>query len=139
MKCKCGYEGWAEIGNFPDERFGGKYKDMNTPYRCPKCKSNKNILYIDAIDRIRKVLILGEICRRNIPYPHKAKKKVEFITGGADNSTVGYSIYCPICGWGEGSAIKLEDYEKLVNEAKSGKFILVQKDVDEELRKIMGD
>lgn len=141
MRCKCGYEGWAELGNFPDERFGGKYKDlpyMNTHYRCPKCKTNKNMEHINSIDRIREVLILGEFCHRKTPYPHKAKKSVDFLTGGADKSTVGYSINCPICSWGSSSAIPIEEYEKLKKEIKEGRLtgVLIERDCDTELRRI---
>jgi len=60
MKCKCGYEGLAEIGSFPDERFGGKYKDnqkWNMPFSCPKCKTNKNIQYTNCLDTIQNIIV----------------------------------------------------------------------------------
>lgn len=130
MKCKCGYEGWAEMGNFGFN----KEKLRIDHYRCPKCKSSTDVIYIDPIDSVRQFLMFGGFCNRSESLPHKAKKKIDFITGGADNNLVGYSIYCPICIWGVGSAIEREDYEKLIKEAEEGKFILVEKDCETELR-----
>ncbi len=132
MKCKCGYEGLAEIGNFPNEVDGGKYKNlkyMNTPYRCPNCKSNKNMEHINSIDSIAKVIKLGEICYKKIPYPHKTKKIVRFFFGGADKTFISYSIHCPLCKWGISSTISLEEYETLKKEFP--KYIFVGIDVND--------
>ncbi len=112
MKCDCGYEGWAEIGQFKDERK--PVLPFKVTHRCPKCKTNKNINYLDSIDTILSALIYPQFCRGKMNKNHQTiKKKVQFITGGAESSIVGYSIHCPICNYGTGSAIPLKDFEKL--------------------------
>ena len=126
MNCKCGYEGWAEVGDFGFN----KERLMQRYYRCPKCKSTDPI-YIDSIDSAKKFLMFGGSCIRGHP---RAEQVINFITGGADNGLVGYSIHCPVCKWGHGSGIKREDYDKLIKEAQEGKFILVEKDCETELR-----
>lgn len=119
MKCHCGFEGFAEIGNFPDERFGGKYKDippMNIPYRCPKCKTNKDIENINSYDEILRTFLQPSICRGGMARRKhlSVKQVVSFLFGGADHETVGYSIYCPICTYGTSSAITKEEHQEII-------------------------
>ena len=136
MKCKCGYEGLAEIGNFPDESCGGKYKNlpyMNVRFRCPVCKSNKKMEHINSIDSIRHALLFGEFCTRN---HQRTRRVVEFVTSYSNKSFVGYSISCPVCMYGEASGITPKEYANLIKEAEEGKFILIQKDADVELKKL---
>jgi rubredoxin len=123
MKCKCGYEGWAEIGQFEDERFGGKYKSMLVTFRCPSCKTNKNVIHINAIDSIREALRFPRTCcgvKGETKEHSPIKQVVTFIEGGADTTTVGYSIHCPFCHWGHGSIIPKEDFERLKSERIQG-------------------
>jgi len=138
MHCNCGFIGWAEVGNFG---FDKEWLSMNN-YRCPKCGTiDRGKFVIHSIDRIRCCLLFPEFCTRKIPLPHKERKVVEFITGEADNTTVGYSIHCPNCGWGEGSAISKEDYEKLKTLVKEGKLniMLIEKNCETELRRFGRD
>ena len=108
MKCKCGYEGLAEIGNFPDERFDGKYLDnpkMNIPYICPKCKFNKNIIHINQIDSVRSAL-------RN---PHG--RIITFSKMDLCPDLISYCI-CDSKGYGCASTISLIEYNGLIDEFK---------------------
>ncbi len=125
MKCsKCKFEGEAEVGKFGKDSL---------PFRCPKCKSTK-LEHYDTIDEIRRALLFPRVCwgveRKHPDFP--SKQVVEFITGGADKTTVGYSIHCPVCSWGSGSCITKKEYEKLLKEQK----MLIVKDADIELRKL---
>jgi len=108
MKCECGYEGWAEIGEFKDEQ------KQTVNYRCPKCMTYKGIEYLDSIDIVQTALLYPSTCSGKEGRKHtKIREIVEFITGGAEPSIIGYSIHCPVCHWGSASTIPLEDFEKL--------------------------
>lgn len=133
MKCKCGYEGPAEIGEFRD-----KDVPWTVHYKCPECKTvnTLKIKYIESFDRIRAVLLYPEKCQgvKGETEEHApVDKVVEFITGGADLNTVGYGIGCPVCQWGTGSAISKEEFEKL---KKLYPDKIVVKDCAEEMAKI---
>lgn len=127
MICKCGYEGYAEIGDFGvEDLFFKKH------FRCPRCKTTESrMITLDGPDGIKEAFLFprkcGE-CRVNII--------VRFIFGGADNSTVGYSIHCPSCQFGRGSSIKSKDYEHLLEWAKDKEIILTGVDCGEALKRL---
>lgn len=126
MLCKCGYDGLAQIGRFPDERFGGKYKlmpYMNSHFRCPKCKTNKDMEHINAIDSVREALT----------FPRG--RFVSFLTGCANKETVGYSIV-NAKGWGCSSAISRQEYEDLKKEFPQLNIGRVTQSCDNALRSI---
>lgn len=120
MECECGYIGKAEIGDFNDNIFHSGY----THFRCPKCKSNKNIKWLHPIDGIREVLI----------YPQG--KTVRFTSGGRDNKTIGFCILNKN-NWGHASAIPIQEFIELKEEF-AGKLDLdrITTDADTELRKM---
>lgn len=107
MECKCGYRGIAEIGQFKGLRHG---QERELPYRCPKCKS-LDFRWINEIDSVRLALIQPD--GRNI---------VNLLTGGADPSFVGYSIFDPTTHYGRGGTISLEEYKALKEELKQLKL-----------------
>ncbi len=115
MECKCGYKGLAEIGDFPDERWGEIIGTCS--YRCPECKSNKNIMYNHAIDSIAEVIVRNRF--RNV---------LQFFFEGADKNTIGFSITNPRTKLGHGSTITVEEFEML--RKKYPKYVFVGVNVD---------
>lgn len=110
MKCKCGYEGPAEVGDFGFD----KTKLYRRHFKCPKCGSTDMSL-IHSIDSIKRALLFPRKCsgvRGETPSHKEVEVVVNFLFGGA-NGSVGYSIHCPICGWGQGSAIIRDEYIEL--------------------------
>lgn len=131
MECRCGYKGPAEVGDF----------GLNTKlllqehYRCPKCKGLRDkIRWLHSPDSIRKELMFPSLCHGPEKRHSPARRVVTFIIGG-DNKTVGYSIHCLLCTWGESSSISIEDAMAIKKEF-GDKINFVN--AENELRKLLG-
>ena len=100
MKCKCGYEGWAELGIFPNDRLEGKYKDQTLNFRCPQCKTNKNTLYLTEPDGFRIDLYFGRehgimlsVAGRGVLAPDLVFYSKMYSGGMGSSGTISYENY----------------------------------------------
>lgn len=109
MECKkCGYTGDPEFGDFRDEDI----PSLPLHIRCPKCKSTKHITIV-AWERVKMAILYPEFCtgspdwRARYGIGHiKTRKAISLLKQS-------YSIYCPICEWGEGGGLEKEKVEEL--------------------------
>ncbi len=114
MKCKCGYEGPAEVGDF------GKHPEywFTMYWKCPKCLSTDSIVHLNPIDTIKKALLFPHICgghrEDHLPKHRDTEEVVNFLAHNKNREWIGYSIHCPICNWGQGSGISIKDFKLLV-------------------------
>jgi len=112
MKCKCGFEGEPEYGDFKDKELLA-----HVHIRCPQCKSTRHIV-IEDWERIKMAILYPEHCYGSPDWRAmhgaghmKTQKVIQIHLDGS------YSIYCPVCHWGEGGGFmpkdKTEELRKL--------------------------
>ena len=111
MECRdCGYVGEPEYG---------EYRDVETAIhvRCPNCKKTRHII-IETEERVKMAILYPEYCsgspdwRASHGTGHKkTKKAISFLLGPGELDA--YSIYCPVCEWGEGGGLPKDKVEEL--------------------------
>jgi len=136
MECSnCGYKGEPEYGEFPvnnAEKILG-VKDSNIEIwgkqhiRCPTCKNTRKIT-IEQWEHVKEAILYSEYCygspdwRTMYGKGHiKTRKAISILNG---KTVDGYSIYCPVCSWGEAGGLqkgKAEELRKLLVESFSVK------------------
>jgi len=125
MKCKCGYEGEPEYGDF------GPWESH---IRCPKCKT-MGCFIVESYERVKMAILYPEHCAGrehagNYSITHERAQMTVTVSDRGD-----YLIYCPVCGWGEGGRLsedKAKELRKLllVNQ-KEGKWSIMHSPEDE--------
>jgi hypothetical protein len=111
MRCdECGYSGEAEYGEFDDQDF----PSLKQHIRCPMCLTTRHLL-IASWERVKMAILYPEYCYGSAEYgKHEKVKKVVMIfpvpVRGvlSEVGIAGYSIHCPLCGWGEGGGLEPE-------------------------------
>lgn len=138
MKCKCGYEGEPEYGEFfrvveSDGRaistetsriMAGQVMPIPSHVRCPKCKTTEHII-IETWEHIKIAILYPEYCSGSSDWraTHgtghiRTRKAITFLNAGTGIG--GYSMYCPVCDWGEAGGLpqdKVEELRKLYIES----------------------
>jgi len=109
MKCRCGYEGDPEYGEFQDLNF----PTLKVHMRCPMCFSTWKFM-VEVHERIKMCILYPEYCYGSVDYgKHEPVKNVVLIFKGKGDLDA-YSIFCPLCGWGEGGGLDKQQSKELV-------------------------
>lgn len=113
MKCKCGYKGDPEFGDFKDDEIPLWIQHI----RCPECKSTRHII-IETWERVKMAILYPEYCSGSPDWvprhgKHIKTKKAIMLLNAGPSGIGGYSIYCPVCQWGEGGGLEQEKVEEL--------------------------
>lgn len=107
MRCKCGYEGDPEYGEFVDPDF----PLWKVHIRCPMCLKTRHII-IEVHEHVKMAILYPEYCYGSPDYGrHEKTKKEILILKGMHLD--GYSIYCPLCSWGEGGGLDKDHSKEL--------------------------
>jgi hypothetical protein len=89
----------------------------NSHIRCPKCKSTEHIL-IETWEHVKKAILYPEYCVGSPDWTPalgkhiKTRKAITFLNA-KDTNLGSYSIYCPVCEWGEGGGLEQEKVDEL--------------------------
>jgi hypothetical protein len=104
---KCGYKGKPEWGTF---QLDAKYKWIKSHIRCPKCKGTN--VCMKGLEGLEYEIRYPSRCSgvKGETKAHPTVRKVINI------HSTGYSIGCPICGWGMatgGGELNKKEIERL--------------------------